>query len=117
MSEETRITANPLPTENHITADQPSKVETRISMKDGRCSKCGSAAVIPNVSVLEHSGADGSTANVKAVVVGNPNAWVFKGEVRTSLKAWVCGSCGYTELYAKNPAALLAAYRKREEQR
>jgi predicted nucleic-acid-binding Zn-ribbon protein len=114
MSEETRITANPLPTETHITADQPSK--PRISMKDGHCPKCGSADVIPNVSVLDNAGAPGYSNNVRAVVVQHPDAWMFTGEVRTCLKAWVCGSCGYTELYANNPAALLAAYRKREEQ-
>ena len=53
--------------------------------------------------------------NVQAIVEENPDAWLFKGEVRTSLKAWVCGACGYTELYAKNPAALLAAHRKQKE--
>lgn len=116
MSEDTRITANPQPQDTRITADLPSETDTRICMKDGRCPKCGSADVIPNVSVLEHVGANTSTENVKAVVARNPDAWVFKGEARTSLKAWVCGSCGFTELYAKNPAALLAAYRQRELQ-
>jgi hypothetical protein len=115
MSEETRITANPLPTENHITEDRPSKVETRICMKEGHCPKCNSVDMMPNVSVLDNAGASGHSNNVRAVVVQNPDAWMFTGEVRTCLKAWICGSYGYTELYANNPAALLAAYRKREE--
>lgn len=115
MSEETRITANPLPTETHVTSNQPSKVETRICIKDGCCPKCGSVDVIPNVYVLDYP-ATHSTGNVQVVVLQNPDAWFNKGEVSTSLKAWVCGACGYTELYAKNPAALLAAYRNRAEQ-
>jgi predicted nucleic-acid-binding Zn-ribbon protein len=114
MSDETRITANPPPTETHITANEPSKIETRICMKDGRCPKCSSADVVPNLRILEHVGATWSE-NLKVEAEQNPDAWLFKGEVKTSLKAWVCGSCGYTELYAKNPAALLAAYRKREK--
>jgi predicted nucleic-acid-binding Zn-ribbon protein len=113
MSRETRITANPLSTEIHAITNQPSKVETRICMKDGRCPKCSSTDVIPNVSILEHNGS--VSENVKAVVAKNPKALFFRGKVKTSLKAWVCGSCGYTELYAKNPAALLDAYRKREK--
>lgn len=84
-------------------------------MRDGRCPKCGSVDVIPNVSVLDRVNGYRSE-NLTAVVEEKPGAWVFKGEVKTSLKAWVCGSCGYTELYSKNPAALLAAYQKREEQ-
>jgi hypothetical protein len=51
-----------------------------------------------------------SVENVKAVVAQNPDALFFRGEVKTSLKAWVCGVCGYTELYAKHPAALLAVH-------
>ncbi|HEY7331308.1 MAG TPA: hypothetical protein VH592_26980 [Gemmataceae bacterium] len=84
-------------------------------MRDGQCPKCGSTDVIPNVYVTDDP-AHTAWENVRAVVEQNPDAWVFKGQVMTSLKAWVCGACGYTELYAKNPTALLDAYRKREEQ-
>jgi hypothetical protein len=28
---------------------------------------------------------------------------------RSDVRAWVCGACGYTELYAAKPKALLAA--------
>jgi len=87
-------------------------------MRDGQCPKCGSADVIPNAYVLP--GVPDSSAryweNLRVVVVEKPDAWFFKGEVFTSLKAWVCGACGYTELYAKNAPALLAAWRKHEEQ-
>ncbi len=84
-------------------------------MRDGQCPKCGSANVIPNVNVLDSNNANWSE-NLKVVVEENPDAWLFKGEVKTGLMAWVCGACGYTELYAKNAVALLAAYRKHEGQ-
>ena len=122
MPEETRITSNSPPKDTDITAAPPSKADTHICLppqealrKGGRCPKCGSPDVIPNVFVREDVV---SAENLKAVVEKNPDAFFyeFRGVVKTSLKAWVCGSCGYTELYAKNPAALLAAYRKREEQ-
>jgi hypothetical protein len=70
--------------------------------------------VIPNVYVLD-LGHGNRPHNLKVVVDENPDAWLFKGEVQSSLKAWVCGACGYTELYAQDPAALLAAYRKHAE--
>lgn len=84
-------------------------------MRDGQCPKCGCTDVIPNVSVMDHTAAL-AWENLSAVVEENPNAWLFTGQVKTSLKAWVCGACGYTELYATNPATLLAAYRKHDDQ-
>ena len=80
-------------------------------MKHGVCLKCGSGDVIPDVYILDRGHHD-AAGNLKVVIEERPDAWLFKGEVRTSLKAWVCGACGFTELYAKNPADLLAAHRK-----
>lgn len=79
-------------------------------MQSNTCPKCGSGDVIPNAYVTDNDYEH--RENLKALVLKNPDAWLLKGEVQTSLKAWICGACGYTELYAKNPAALLAAYRK-----
>jgi len=84
-----------------------------VLMPEGRCAKCGSSDVIPNVTVV---GGHGDGGNLRAIVAENPDAWLFKGEVKPSLEAWICGACGFTELYAQDPAALLAAYRKHAEQ-
>jgi ribosomal protein S27AE len=83
-------------------------------MQHGQCPKCGSSDVIPEVYLLDRGHGD-RQYNLQAIVEENPDAWLFKGTVRSSLKAWVCGACGYTELYANNPAALLAAHRKQLE--
>jgi predicted nucleic-acid-binding Zn-ribbon protein len=80
-------------------------------MQKGKCLKCGSADVIPDVTVVD-LGHHNFQQNLKAAIQANPGAWLFKGEVQTSLKAWVCGACGFTELYAKNPGALLAVHQK-----
>jgi hypothetical protein len=84
-------------------------------MQQGSCPKCGSRDVIPNVYVMDLGHAN-YPHNLKVSVEEHPNAWLFKGEVRSSLKAWVCGACGFTELYAKNPRGLLVAYRKQMEE-
>ena len=47
----------------------------------------------------------------------NPEAWVFKGSIYATLKANICGECGYTELIANDPAALYNEYLKGESQR
>ena len=60
-----------------------------------------------------HGSAD--SGNLSAVVYGNPEAWVFKGKVRVELSACVCGNCGFTELYAVDPAGMLAAARTAAE--
>ncbi len=83
-------------------------------MRQGQCPMCGSSNGIPNADLL-YPGGFTEERELDVVVDEKPNAWLFKGEVRSSLKAWVCGDCGYTELYAKEAAALLAAYRKQSE--
>ena len=48
--------------------------------------------------------------NLAVQVQQKPHARLIKGGVRVPLKAQVCGTCGYTELYAKDPARLLEAH-------
>ena len=81
-------------------------------MRLGKCPKCSSSDVVPEVSVLDYT--RNTRQNLTAVVQQNPSAWLFKGEACVTLHAWVCGDCGFTELYASDPAALLAAYRNRQ---
>ena len=35
-----------------------------------------------------------------------PQALLFKGQVTTTVSAWVCGTCGFVELYADNPGSI-----------
>jgi len=73
-----------------------------------RCPKCGSDNQIPDVRV--HGGFH--ARSLKVEIVEDPKAWLDKGVHESILTATVCGQCGFTELYVKNPAELVKAYRK-----
>jgi len=74
-----------------------------------RCPKCGSDNQIPDVHV--HGGFH--ARSLKVEIVENPEAWLDKGVHEDVLTATVCGQCGFTELYVKNPAELVKAYRQK----
>ena len=80
-------------------------------MLDSRCPKCGSGDVIPNVRV--HG--DFRDHKLMVEIVENPEAWVDKGVHESILTSNMCGQCGFVELYAKNPAELLKAYRQKQQ--
>jgi ribosomal protein S27AE len=82
-------------------------------MMNLKCSKCGSAKVIPLARMFDQG--QSSDGTLKARVDTCPEAWVFKGSVYANLKANICGECGYTELVAENPGALYDAYLKTGE--
>ena len=39
----------------------------------------------------------------------NPQALIFKGQMSSTVSAWVCAECGYLEFYADAPEKLRAA--------
>lgn len=73
------------------------------------CSKCHSEKIIPFVSVLDQGQYSGGNL-IAHIGFTNPEAWLSKGPVYATLKATICGECGYTELTAENPAELYRAY-------
>lgn len=83
-------------------------------MRNGECPKCGSSEVIRDVRVMDRGHGSADAGDLSAVVYANPQAWVFKNKVSVELSASVCGACGFTELYAVDPAAMLAAARAAE---
>jgi len=77
------------------------------------CQKCGSDALITGVRLFDRSGEAGMTKTDLTVgLYKDPYAVIFKEEVSTPIYGRVCGSCGYLELYAADPAELLAAARE-----
>lgn len=85
-------------------------------MYDGVCPKCQSTDVIPQVRVMDQTDYNEVGALELGVVVDeNPGAFIFKGKRRGTLYAWICGVCGFTELYVSNPGGLLEAYKKSQE--
>ena len=74
------------------------------------CAKCSSSRLIDGVRILDSGQA--SRGDLTAAVYKKPAALIFKGEVTSKLVGRVCGSCGYVELYAEDPAALLDVARR-----
>ena len=74
------------------------------TIEHGPCRACGSTRIIPNVEVLDQG--EGSDGHLQVVVCGDPHALIFKDRVYGKLRAWVCGSCGFTELRVRNPEEL-----------
>jgi ribosomal protein L40E len=72
------------------------------------CAKCGADQMIDGVHVLDR-GAYQSESDLAATVFRRPEAILFKGAVSTPLTAQVCARCGFIELYATEPALLVAA--------
>jgi len=80
--------------------------------EDSVCPKCGSNEVIPQVRIIDSS-TTGQT-DLKVEIQADPNARIFKEPHQDELAAWICGDCGYTELYVMNPKYLLSAHKKRD---
>jgi predicted nucleic-acid-binding Zn-ribbon protein len=82
-------------------------------MKKGKCPKCGSKEIMAGVEVRD----DGrSSSHPLRVVVEEPeppkhgSVWVQPLSTGDVL-AWICGNCGYTELYTNNLGELLRSYK------
>ena len=72
-----------------------------------RCTRCGSDALIPDAFLY----AEGyGSARLSVGVYTKPDARVMKGPVRTGLRLWVCGDCGFLEAEADEPRKLWDAY-------
>jgi predicted nucleic-acid-binding Zn-ribbon protein len=76
------------------------------------CLKCGSTKVITNARVMDRGDANSDAGDLTLVLYDDPKAWFFPGAHKFPLKAHVCCSCGFTELYAGDPAGLFEASRK-----
>jgi hypothetical protein len=76
-------------------------------MKSGRCPKCGSMEV---AGPFDMSLAN-QWARLVAFVVRNPSGW-FSSWTQEVIQSWVCGSCGYMELYCMNPKGLIERFQQ-----
>jgi hypothetical protein len=74
----------------------------------GPCRRCGSAKVIPNAIIGDQG--QYSDGKLKAQVIGNPGAWIFKNIERAELLADICGECGHVELKVSDPGLLYEHY-------
>ena len=79
--------------------------------ESSRCAKCGSTRLVPGVRVADRG--DGNFSyDLSLEMYEHPQALFFKGTRRSVLTATVCGDCGFTEFFVKNPALLLEMYQR-----
>ena len=70
------------------------------------CPKCGAAEILEGVRI-EPVG--GGAQEVRATVA--PTSGMVRKTTGSKLRAWICGECGFTELYVEEPATLAERWR------
>lgn len=70
-------------------------------MKNGTCPKCQSKQIVTDVRIIDRGHGD-STKNFSVALYKNRDALLFKGQRLNSLAAYICRTCGFTELYVTN---------------
>ena len=73
--------------------------------QSGQCPKCKSDDIIADAKAVDRGDGNGQHEMIVATF-RNPDAFIFKEKQTSTLSAWVCASCGYTEFYADRPYAI-----------
>ncbi len=69
------------------------------------CPKCGSRDVIADAKAIDRGHSD-IPRELSVATFRRPEAFLFKGQLSTTVSAWVCAACGYVELYADSPESI-----------
>ncbi len=72
----------------------------------GRCPKCDSTDIIADAMVIDRFRASLGETHLTIATFQNPGALIFRGRRTMEASAWVCGQCGFIELYARKPQQL-----------
>ena len=75
--------------------------------RTNKCPKCGSSDIIADARATSRTAF--GEPELLAATYRKPEAVLFKGELATTLSAWLCADCGYVELYADAPRAIKLA--------
>jgi len=73
--------------------------------RPARCAKCASTDMIADAKVIDR-GHHYTETDLSVATHRKPQALLFKGQVTTTVSAWVCGACGFIELYADDPSKI-----------
>lgn len=75
--------------------------------RTNKCPKCGSSDVIADAKAI-----DTTVHGVKELSVRTlrkPDGLLFRGELTTTLSAWVSAGCGYVVFYFDSPQSIKVA--------
>ena len=78
-------------------------------MKVKNCRVCGSGKIMADVSVIDTG--QNAKGSLMIIVYKKPGALIFKDRHFETLKAWVCGECGYTQFFAEKPKWIYEVYK------
>lgn len=67
-----------------------------------QCPKCGSGDIIRDARTMDSA----DLSETVIVTFRKPEAALFKGRQSSRLSAYVCGGCGFVELYVDKPETL-----------
>ena len=73
--------------------------------RTNKCPKCGSTEIFSNAKAIDR-GENNAQWEFTVATFGKPEALIFKDKHTSTVSAWVCGQCGYIELYADSPSDL-----------
>jgi predicted nucleic-acid-binding Zn-ribbon protein len=90
---------------------EPLFYKARRRMKQsGACPKCNSHNLIKNVRIPDNGYRHFTVLAISFIV--EKMGWFSARSVSGEIRAWVCGHCGYTELYTENYKELLEGYQE-----
>ena len=73
------------------------------------CPECGSEKIVKKALLIEQ-GENYMERSPQIVVFEKPDAMLFRGKTRSSVRAEICGDCGFIQTYATEPRKLWTAY-------
>ncbi len=73
--------------------------------RTNKCPKCGSSEVIADAKAIDRADYNAQT-NLSIATFRKPEAVLFKGQLTTTISAWVCADCGFVEFYADSPKTI-----------
>lgn len=76
--------------------------------RTNKCPKCGSSDVITDAKAIDRSHY-GAETELSVATFRKPEAVLFRGQLTTTLSAWVCAECGYVEFYADSSQSIKIA--------
>ncbi|MGI8669856.1 MAG: hypothetical protein ACR2J3_08405 [Aridibacter sp.] len=75
------------------------------------CLECGSEKIIKNAHVFDRGDGDGKH-NFEVYIDESPDALIFKDRIYHSIRAEICGDCGFVHFFANHPKSLSDAYQR-----
>lgn len=83
-------------------------------MKSGKCPKCSSTDIMAELPLLDRHYGTGVQHLAALASEKYPDMGLILPPT-FPVRAWICGSCGFTELYTSNLSDLSTHYKKAQE--